>query len=253
MWRLIARIIETSKTGQEFLGVSVISDRISLIRICDYFPLSPAKVPKIFRAVENSLDGRWDRSIIETIFDVGGQRSERRKWIHIFDDVNAIIFVVAISEYDQKIREDNSTTFSAYNGETGGIIEGNKRKCFNCRITISKDWYRYHKEHYLCRPCHDYKIYNGKMRPEGNFYQTRMYMALLQFMRPIDFYASNDSLCVQSTKNSIFLGVAKLGYGSKAFLYVRDLSPLGLGPFLALSLEISESYNCFSEIFKNWL
>ena len=72
-------------------------------------------------------------------------------------------------------------------------------------------------------------------------------------MRPIDFYASNDSLCVQSTKNSIFLGVAKLGYGSKAFLYVRDLSPLGLGPFLALSLEISESYNCFSEIFKNWL
>nr|CAD2149953.1 unnamed protein product [Meloidogyne enterolobii] len=55
-------------------------------------------------------------------------------------------------------------------------------------------------------------------------------------MRPIDFYASNDSLCVQSTKNSIFLGVAKLGYGSKAFLYVRDLSPLGLGPFLTLSL-----------------
>ncbi|CAK5125653.1 unnamed protein product [Meloidogyne enterolobii] len=43
------------------------------------------------------------------IFDVGGQRSERRKWIHIFDDVNAIIFVVAISEYDQKIREDNAT------------------------------------------------------------------------------------------------------------------------------------------------
>jgi len=46
---------------------------------------------------------------IFSIFDVGGQRSERRKWIHIFDDVNAIIFVVAISEYDQKIREDNAT------------------------------------------------------------------------------------------------------------------------------------------------
>nr|CAD2161999.1 unnamed protein product [Meloidogyne enterolobii] len=56
----------------------------------------------------------------------------------------------------------------------GGIIEGNKRKCFNCRITISKDWYRYLKEHYLCRPCHDYKIYNGKMRPEGNFYLSKM-------------------------------------------------------------------------------
>uniref|UniRef100_A0A914NB71 DNA-directed DNA polymerase n=2 Tax=Meloidogyne incognita TaxID=6306 RepID=A0A914NB71_MELIC len=29
-------------------------------------------------------------------------------------------------------------------------------------------------EHYLCKPCHDYKTYNGKMRPEGNFYLTKM-------------------------------------------------------------------------------
>jgi len=48
-------------------------------------------------------------SIFCSVFDVGGQRSERRKWIHFFDDVNAIIFVAAISEYDQKIREDNKT------------------------------------------------------------------------------------------------------------------------------------------------
>ncbi|RYG56152.1 hypothetical protein EON66_03585 [archaeon] len=32
------------------------------------------------------------------IYDVGGQRNERRKWIHCFDDVIAIIFVAAISE-----------------------------------------------------------------------------------------------------------------------------------------------------------
>nr|CAD2165219.1 unnamed protein product [Meloidogyne enterolobii] len=35
-------------------------------------------------------------------------------------------------------------------------------------------WHRYLKEYYLCDPCRFYKIYNGKMRPEGNFYQTRM-------------------------------------------------------------------------------
>ena len=46
---------------------------------------------------------------MNSVFDVGGQRSERRKWIHCFDNVNAIIFVAAISEYDQKIREDNTT------------------------------------------------------------------------------------------------------------------------------------------------
>ena len=33
--------------------------------------------------------------------DVGGQRSERRKWIHCFEDVLLIIFLTAVSEYDQ--------------------------------------------------------------------------------------------------------------------------------------------------------
>eukprot|EP01087_Luapelamoeba_hula_P010039 TRINITY_DN2634_c0_g2_i1.p1 TRINITY_DN2634_c0_g2~~TRINITY_DN2634_c0_g2_i1.p1 ORF type:complete len:118 (+),score=8.85 TRINITY_DN2634_c0_g2_i1:179-532(+) len=37
--------------------------------------------------------------------DVGGQRSERRKWIHCFQGVTAIIFCVALSEYDQTLRE----------------------------------------------------------------------------------------------------------------------------------------------------
>jgi len=40
-----------------------------------------------------------------TMFDVGGQRNERRKWIHCFDNVTACIFVTAISEFDQKLYE----------------------------------------------------------------------------------------------------------------------------------------------------
>jgi guanine nucleotide-binding protein G(o) subunit alpha len=40
---------------------------------------------------------------------VGGQRSERKKWIHCFEDVTAIIFCVALSEYDQVLYEDEST------------------------------------------------------------------------------------------------------------------------------------------------
>ena len=43
------------------------------------------------------------------MFDVGGQRSERRKWIHVFDNVTAIIFTAALSAYDQLLREDNTT------------------------------------------------------------------------------------------------------------------------------------------------
>uniref|UniRef100_A0A7S2W737 Uncharacterized protein n=1 Tax=Mucochytrium quahogii TaxID=96639 RepID=A0A7S2W737_9STRA len=42
------------------------------------------------------------------MFDVGGQRNERRKWIHCFEDVTAVIFVAAINEYDQVLYEDNN-------------------------------------------------------------------------------------------------------------------------------------------------
>lgn len=42
------------------------------------------------------------------MFDVGGQRSERKKWIHCFENVTAIVFLVAISEYDQMLYEDES-------------------------------------------------------------------------------------------------------------------------------------------------
>jgi guanine nucleotide-binding protein G(i) subunit alpha len=42
------------------------------------------------------------------MFDVGGQRSERKKWIHCFENVTSIIFCVALSEYDQVLLEESS-------------------------------------------------------------------------------------------------------------------------------------------------
>ncbi|KAI9628076.1 hypothetical protein H4Q26_018224 [Puccinia striiformis f. sp. tritici PST-130] len=44
--------------------------------------------------------------LIWKVFDVGGQRSERKKWIHCFENVNVLIFFVAINEYDQVLYED---------------------------------------------------------------------------------------------------------------------------------------------------
>ncbi|PBK68546.1 heterotrimeric G-protein alpha subunit, GPA2-like protein [Armillaria solidipes] len=41
-----------------------------------------------------------------TMVDVGGQKSERRKWIHCFQDVTSILFLVSLSGYDQCLVED---------------------------------------------------------------------------------------------------------------------------------------------------
>ena len=35
------------------------------------------------------------------MIDVGGQRGKREKWIHHFDNVTAVVFLISISEYDQ--------------------------------------------------------------------------------------------------------------------------------------------------------
>ncbi|CAM9718295.1 unnamed protein product, partial [Discosporangium mesarthrocarpum] len=36
-----------------------------------------------------------------TVVDVGGQRNERKKWLHCFDDVKAIVFLVSLAGYNQ--------------------------------------------------------------------------------------------------------------------------------------------------------
>lgn len=43
------------------------------------------------------------------MFDVGGQRGERRKWIQVFDGITAVLFLVACSGFDMTLREDDST------------------------------------------------------------------------------------------------------------------------------------------------
>lgn len=40
------------------------------------------------------------------MMDVGGQRSERKKWIHCFEGVQCLLFLAALSGYDQALIED---------------------------------------------------------------------------------------------------------------------------------------------------
>jgi len=61
-----------------------------------------------------------------TIVDVGGQRSERRKWIHCFDNVTSIIYLAALDEYDMKLEEDNRTNRMEESLQLFGEVSGSQ-------------------------------------------------------------------------------------------------------------------------------
>ncbi|XP_072937604.1 guanine nucleotide-binding protein G(f) subunit alpha [Epargyreus clarus] len=91
-------------------------DRIDLIGKSDYLPSDAdilrcrqktsgiqkiefkVKVPK---SMHGGIQDFW-------MFDVGGQRGERKKWIQVFEGIHAIWFLVACSDFDQTLREDNT-------------------------------------------------------------------------------------------------------------------------------------------------
>ncbi|EPQ03113.1 Guanine nucleotide-binding protein subunit alpha-15 [Myotis brandtii] len=52
------------------------------------------------------------------IVDVGGQRSERKKWIHCFENVIALIYLASLSEYDQCLEENNQETIEPQDSDS---------------------------------------------------------------------------------------------------------------------------------------
>uniref|UniRef100_A0A8C2JTT5 Guanine nucleotide-binding protein G(Olf) subunit alpha n=1 Tax=Cyprinus carpio TaxID=7962 RepID=A0A8C2JTT5_CYPCA len=84
-------------------------DRIDAVRQSDYTP-TDQDLLRCRVLTSGIFETRFQVDKVNFhMFDVGGQRDERRKWIQCFNDVTAIIFVVASSSYNMVLREDNNT------------------------------------------------------------------------------------------------------------------------------------------------
>lgn len=83
------------------------------------------------------------------IIDVGGQKNERRKWIHCFSKVSAVLFVASLtgyaqlcSEYQQKIDLEealevfSATIVNAHLQDASFILFLNKKDLFEHRISV---------------------------------------------------------------------------------------------------------------------
>lgn len=84
-------------------------NKIDQIKMPDFLP-DDADLLNLRVRTSGIVTDRYDIDGTQfEMYDVGGQRNERKKWIHCFEGVTAVIFVAAISEFDQTLFEDAST------------------------------------------------------------------------------------------------------------------------------------------------
>uniref|UniRef100_UPI00358E91E9 guanine nucleotide-binding protein G(s) subunit alpha-like isoform X3 n=1 Tax=Myxine glutinosa TaxID=7769 RepID=UPI00358E91E9 len=84
-------------------------DRIDIVKQSDYTP-TDQDLLRCRVLTSDIFETRFQVDKVKFhMFDVGGQRDKRLKWIQCFNDVTAIIFVVACSSYNMVLREDGIT------------------------------------------------------------------------------------------------------------------------------------------------
>ncbi|KAL5263210.1 hypothetical protein ACHWQZ_G008556 [Mnemiopsis leidyi] len=105
---LIQECYDRSHEYQLIDSAKYFLDKINVIRKDTYEP-SDQDVLRSRVLTSGILETKFEVDKVNFhMFDVGGQRDERRKWIQVFNDVTAIIFVVACSSYNMVLREDPS-------------------------------------------------------------------------------------------------------------------------------------------------
>lgn len=165
---IIQAVWERRAEFQIIESIKYYIDRIDIIKMPDYLP----SIDDILNARVRTSGIVSDRYVIDStvfeMYDVGGQRNERKKWIHCFEGVTAVIFVVALSEYDQKLFEDICTNRmtealnlfedvcnNSYFANSSMILFLNKRDLFADKIKVKN--------------IRDYPMFSDYTGPDGDY------------------------------------------------------------------------------------
>ena len=131
-------------------SVSYFFNKMEIIKVPNYVPDKDDMLYCRFRTSGIVTDQYLIDGAVFEMYDVGGQRNERRKWIYCFENVTGIIFVAGLSEFNQVLFENkernrmeealdlfedicNNSCFA----KSSVILFLNKRDLFEEKIKIS--------------------------------------------------------------------------------------------------------------------
>ncbi|EDV27799.1 uncharacterized protein TRIADDRAFT_21874 [Trichoplax adhaerens] len=105
-------IQETYRRRNEYIladSTKYFMDRLEVIGKEDYVPIRKDAL-RMRKATKTIVEFTTTINKIPFVFiDVGGQRSQRRKWLQCFESITAILFLAAASDYNQVSLEDRKT------------------------------------------------------------------------------------------------------------------------------------------------
>ncbi|XP_062874547.1 guanine nucleotide-binding protein subunit alpha-13b [Trichomycterus rosablanca] len=110
------------------LGESVkyFLDNLDKLEMMDYLP-SQQDILLARRPTKGIHEYDFEiKNVPFKVVDVGGQRSERRRWFECFDSVTSILFLVSSSEFDQVLMEDRQTNRLTESLNIFGTIANNR-------------------------------------------------------------------------------------------------------------------------------